>query len=89
MRSQKAAEKAGNEVKIYRIFNCHWLRMSLFKNRNMHMHTHIHIHIHVYTCTPSMGKERNGKLVQSKHVSHNPEQDILFTEEHNVGKEIR
>lgn len=91
MRSQKAAEKAGNEVKIYRIGNLHWVRMSLFKNRNIHMHIHIYIYIHshMYTCTPSMGKERNGKLLQSTHVSHNPKRDVLFTEEHNVEKEIR
>lgn len=43
----------------------------------------------MWTCTPSVGKGRNGKLLQSKHVSHNPKWDVLFTEEHKIGKEIR
>lgn len=61
--------------------------MSFFKIRNIHIH--IHTYTHVYTCTSPTAKERNSKLLQSKHVPHNPKQDVMFMVEHNVGKKIR
>lgn len=36
-----------------------------------------------------MAQERNSKLLQSKHVPHNPKQDTMKTVEHNVEKKIR
>lgn len=58
-----------------------------FKIRNIRIHIHTYTHIH--TCTASMAQERNSKLLQSKHVPHNPKQDTMKIVEHNVEKKMR